>query len=90
MGMPAIERIIISRETFGAEPHLRFSVSDRQSLQQALSNQHQHTSRKELLVNLLTRMGQYAGQNLPYNWKEVFLSGETFSWEFLPGSESGR
>jgi len=86
--MPAIERIIISRDSYGAEPRLSFSIADRHALQRAIVNRQPSSNRREMFACLLERMGHYAGQNLPQNWKEIFLSGETFSWEFLPGSTS--
>jgi hypothetical protein len=85
--MTAIKRIIISRETFGAEPRFRFSISDPKALEQVALNRHLETDRSTMYAHLLTQMGSFAGQNLPHNWRDIFKSGETFTWEFVPGSE---
>ncbi|MBN1265864.1 MAG: hypothetical protein JXA25_10255 [Anaerolineales bacterium] len=84
--MAAIERIIISREMFGAEPRFRFSVSDRQALKQVVLNKHPEADRSTMYTHLLTQMCAFAGKNLPQNWRDIFLSGETFTWEFVPNT----
>ncbi len=85
--MPVIERIVVFRDTHGAEPRFRFSVPDKQALRNAIDNQ-PGTDRPHMFAQLLTQMSSFSGLNLPPDWKEVFLSGEPFTWEFTPDEKS--
>ena len=88
--MAAIERIIITRDKYGAEPHIHFSISDKEALRNAVDKQRPEGSRVEMFANLLTKMSGFSGLNLPPDWKNIFLSGETFTWEFIPGRSMER